>query len=108
VNLMRVVRLHEAARPCLRLLFHVPNGGERHVRVAQKLKAEGQKPGVPDYFLPVARHGFHGLAIELKSLTGCASREQKCWIEALRAEGWRVEVCRGWEQAWRVLEEYTA
>jgi len=105
-RLMRVVKLHEAKFPALRLLFAVPNGGDRNKLVAAKMKREGVKPGVPDYLLPVARGGFHGLAVELKSMTGCASREQKQWIEALRAEGWKVEVCRGWEAAWDVVKGY--
>lgn len=105
-RLMRVVRLHEPAHPALRLFYAVPNGGDRNKAVAGKMKAEGQRPGVPDYALPVARAGFHGLYIELKSLTGYASREQKEWIEALRAEGYRAEVCRGWEKAWEVLRDY--
>ncbi len=72
-----------------------------------KLKAEGVKAGVPDYILPVAAGGFHGLAIELKRQQGGrTSGEQEQWIEALRAEGWRAEVCKGWQQALSVLGEY--
>lgn len=106
VNFMRAVRLAEARTPELRWLFAVPNGGDRNVIVAAKMKAEGVKPGVPDYLFPVKRGGFNGLAIELKSMTGTASREQKEWIEALRAQGWRAEVCRGWACAWDVLRDY--
>jgi len=106
VALMRVVKLHEGRDKRLRLLFAVPNGGDRHKIVAAKMKAEGVKPGVPDYLLPVSASGCAGLAIELKSRTGYASKEQKQWIADLREQGWRAEVCRGWEQAWRVLSEY--
>ena len=106
VALMRVVRLHESGHPRLRLLFAVPNGGDRHKIVAAKMKAEGVKPGVPDYLLPVSTLGYSGLAIELKSLTGYASKEQKQWIADLREQGWRAEVCRGWVQAWGVIREY--
>lgn len=106
VALMRVVRLHEARFPALKMLFAVPNGGDRHKIVAAKMKAEGVKPGVPDYLLPVSRPGYLGLAIELKSLTGYASKEQKQWIADLRSAGWRAEVCRGWDDAWRVVREY--
>ena len=41
--------------PELELMFAIPNGGQRHVVVAKKLKDEGVKAGVPDIFLPVAR-----------------------------------------------------
>ncbi len=106
VTLMRVVRLHEAKYPALRLLFAVPNGGDRNKIVAAKMKAEGIKAGVPDYILPVSAPGFLGLAIELKTRTGYASKEQKQWIEDLRAQGWRAEVCRGWQEAWDVIHEH--
>lgn len=106
VCLFKMVLLHEARIPDLRWLFAVPNGGDRHPAVAAKMKAEGVRPGVLDYLLPVRRGPHPGLAIELKSLTGSTSREQKLWIEHLRSQGWRVEVCRGWVAAWNVLSEY--
>jgi hypothetical protein len=106
VRLMQVVKLHEPRHPALRNLFAVPNGGDRHKLTAAKMKREGQRPGVPDYLLAFPSGGFHGLAIELKSMTGYASREQKDWIERLRDNGYRAEVCRGWEAAWTVICDY--
>lgn len=104
--LMEVVARNVGRYPELSLIFHVPNGGLRTWSGAKKLKALGVKPGVPDLIFPVARGGFNGLAIELKSMTGTASREQKEWIEALRSQGWRAEVCRGWANAWDVVRDY--
>lgn len=98
--------LHEAKYPALKNLFSVPNGGDRHKIVAAKMKAEGQKSGVPDYILLYPAGDFHGLAIELKSMTGYASREQKDWIERLRKFGYKAEVCRGADRAWEVVKEY--
>jgi hypothetical protein len=106
VALMRMVRLHEARWPELRLLYAIPNGGDRHPVVAAKMKAEGVRAGVPDYCLPVARGGYHGLYVELKTPTGYPSREQRAWIAALREQGYRAEVCRGWAAAWDVIREY--
>ena len=106
VTLMRVIKYHEGKYPSLKLLFAVPNGGDRNKIVAAKMKAEGIKEGVPDYIFPVPCGTYNGLAIELKSMTGYASREQKNWIEQLRNNGWRAEVCRGWESAWSVVQDY--
>ena len=106
VALMRMVRLHESRMPALRLLHAIANGGDRHPATAARLRAEGVRAGVPDYCLPVARGGFHGLYIELKTATGYPSREQKAWISDLLAEGYRAEVCRGWSAAWDVIVEY--
>jgi hypothetical protein len=107
IALMTMVRLYEGRVPQLRMLIHVPNGGARDVITGAKLKASGVKRGVPDYILFVARGEYHGLAIELKRLRGgTLSPEQKEWLNDLRSEGWRAEVCCGHTAAWRVLEDY--
>lgn len=106
VRLMRVVRLHEPQHPELRLLYHIPNGGLRQRTVARKLRAEGVKPGVSDYCLPVARAGCHGLYIELKAIDGVRSPEQRAFVDAVRAQGYRAEFCAGWVEAWRVICDY--
>ena len=105
--LIRACRLAEGTLPELALLYAIPNGGARHRVVAAKLKAEGVKAGVPDYHLPVARGGWHGLFVELKRTKGGQlSAEQRAWHSSLRAQGHRVEVCRGWEEAFDVIRDY--
>jgi hypothetical protein len=93
--------------PELQLLFHIPNGGERRKSEAARMKAEGVKAGVPDLFLPVARVTYHGLFIEMKRRKGGrVSDEQREWIGNLLANGYAVEVCRGWEEAKDAIENY--
>ncbi len=102
-------RWAEAARyqhPELALLYAIPNGGHRHKAVAAKLKAEGVRKGVPDICLPVARGRFHGLYIEMKTASGTVSKEQKRWLQALRAQGYDAAVCRGWNAAKQFIETY--
>lgn len=92
--------------PELAWLFHVPNGGHRSAAVAGKLKAQGVKPGVPDLCLPVPRFGKHGLWIEMKTQDGQVRKPQKAWIAFLREAGYRVEVCRSFDEARAVLLGY--
>lgn len=100
--------------PELRLMFHIPNGGHRHERVAAKMKREGVKAGVPDIFLPVARQGFHGLFLEMKTEgnrpkrggKGGLSDLQAHWIGELRTQGYRCEVAYGRDEAVAILENY--
>ena len=92
--------------PCLKLLYHIPNGGSRDIREAANLKRQGIKKGVPDLHLPVARRGYHGLYIEMKIDTGTTSADQDWWLYELREQGYFCEVCHGWESARRVLEWY--
>jgi hypothetical protein len=106
IALMSWMQLALKMRPQLAMAFHVPNGGSRNKIEAAKLKRMGVKRGVPDVVLMVARGGFHGMCIELKSLTGRTSPEQKDWIERLTAEGYLALVCKGWIQAKSALENY--
>ena len=92
--------------PRLQYLFHIPNESVGGQGWLVRNRQMGVKAGVPDLFYPVPLKGYHGLFIEMKTRTGRTSAKQTRWIEALRALGYRVEVCHGWEEARNVLEEY--
>ena len=110
--LVQWARLKQVKWPELVLLFAIPNGGYLAGNIGQRaaqaarLKAGGMCKGVPDFCLPVARGGFHGLYIELKSGKGRATPDQKWWIEALKEQGYRAEVCQGWQAGTAVITEY--
>lgn len=92
--------------PELKWMYHVPNGGARDIITASRLKAEGVKSGVPDICLPVARQGYHGLYIELKVKRNKPSETQKEWLKALTEQGYKTEVCYGWESAAHTVKQY--
>lgn len=98
--------LYTRQHPELAYLLHVPNGGHRLKAVAARLQRLGVKPGVPDLFLPVARRGYFGLWIELKVGRRPLSPAQADWVETLLLEGYRVEVCYGWQEAAETLRWY--
>jgi hypothetical protein len=56
----------------------------------------------------VPRLGHHGLIIEMKCHGGRVSYEQHIWIDALRKQGYRVEVCWTWQEAVNEIETYLA
>jgi hypothetical protein len=76
------------------LLYAVPNGGRRDQVTGAKLKAEGVVAGVSDLNLDIARHGFHGLRIELKTPTGRQSQRQRWWQSQVEAQGFKYIVVR--------------
>ena len=85
--------------PELALLHHIKNettGGAAEVAAD---KAMGVKKGVPDLCLPVARGGFHGLYIEMKTPSGRASDAQRWWVTRLTEQGYRAVVCHGYDAA---------
>jgi len=106
VSLFRWADFARARYPELALLFAIPNGGHRHKAVAKRMKAEGVRAGVPDLCLPIPRGPWHGLFIEMKTAAGRPSQAQNVWLTALRAQGYRAEVCRGWHAARAVIEAY--
>ena len=87
-------------------IFAIPNGGIRDLGTALKLKAEGVKKGIPDLFMPLAKNGFHGLFIELKTETGKLSKEQKEWQQRLNLNGYKAVVCFGYKEAIEVIKNY--
>ena len=89
------------------LIYAIPNGGQRNVIVAAKLKAEGVLSGVPDLHIPMAKNGFHGLYIELKNgKVGKVSENQKTIMQKLQSEGYRCEVCRSFDEFRTIIDNY--
>ena len=106
VALMKWCKLQESVYPELALIYAVPNGGQRHIAVAAKLKAEGVRAGVPDICLPVARGGYHALYVELKAPKGRCSPAQIEWQGKLSAAGNHAVTCWGWESARDAIVRY--
>lgn len=105
--LMKWAELQSGSMPELRCMFAIPNGGWRHPATAARLKAEGVKPGVPDLFLAYPSNGMSGLFVEMKRRTGGRlSPEQQAWRERLTMHGYRVRVCKGWEEAKTEIIDY--
>jgi hypothetical protein len=92
--------------PELNLMFAVPNGGERNIIVASRLKAEGVKSGVSDIMLPVARCGFSGLFLEMKKPGGKESDNQKAFGASVVKEGYTYACCKNWVDASNLLTRY--
>lgn len=87
-------------------LFAIPNGGRRDIGTAIKLKREGVIAGVPDLFLMVAKNGFNGLFIEMKTEKGRLAKSQKEFIEVANQQGFKVIVCHGFDEAKELITEY--
>ncbi|QWY83314.1 VRR-NUC endonuclease domain-containing protein [Rhizobium phage RHph_X3_2] len=89
--------------PHMDMLYAVPNGGERNLKVASNMKAEGVKSGVPDVVWPVPRGMFAGLYLELKKPTvvghanGGRSDKQVEWHKKLIAQRYAVATVYGWQ-----------
>lgn len=109
------------------LLWHTPNsavyGGSKTQRekMGAMLKRLGQRSGVPDLFLAVAKCGevpaipgspymfpewHHGLFLELKAPKGIVSPEQTAMLAELQRQGYSTAVCWTLEDAQKVISDY--
>ena len=107
IALMMWCEFQKNMHPELGLIFHIVNEGKRSARTGAELKRMGMKKGVPDICLPVARHPYHGLWIELKAdRTKKASKEQKEWLIKLTDQGYKAVLAYGADDAVKIIKEY--
>jgi len=83
-------------------IFAIPNGGQRSITTAAKLKAEGVCRGVPDLCIPA-----WGVWVEMKrEKGGVLSEDQKSWIDYLEGHQYHCLVTRGCEDAKQQIGEF--
>ncbi len=87
-------------------LWAIPNGSQRHIVAAVKLKAEGVMAGVSDCFLMIPKAGWHGLFIEMKVKGGKLSDSQKEFMGLATLMGYQAVVCYGFDEAKDAITEY--
>lgn len=89
------------------LFYAIPNDGKRSPAMAARAAATGLQKGMLDLCIPMPRIPHHGLYIEAKRLKGGRVDEwQQYWIDALRSQGYRVEVAKGYDAIIAVLKDY--
>ena len=82
------------------LWAHAPNEALQRggLLYGATLVGQGVKAGVPDVLIfdtPPAFPDRRGAALELKTLTGSPSPDQRRWLAALAERGWRTSCPRG-------------
>lgn len=89
-----------------RLVMHFANEGKRSVGYGKLLKDLGLRPGVSDLFIAMARHGYHGAWIELKTPIGTLTKVQQEFLDDMKEQGYFTAVCRSIEDAMKVIFWY--
>lgn len=95
--------------PCLLWMHAIPNGSKRDSREAMRLKSEGVKAGILDLHLPVARGGYHGAMLELKTPQGkckAPSVEQAAYLKFLNEQGYATIVSNSFDELKTFLIDY--
>lgn len=84
------------------LIFAVPNGGNRNMIEAARLKKEGVLAGIPDLVVISKNKVFF---IEMKNEAGRLSATQKTIHEKINRLGFAVYTCYGYKEAQKKIEE---
>ncbi|MGN6347077.1 MAG: VRR-NUC domain-containing protein [Candidatus Nitrosocosmicus sp.] len=94
-------------------LFAIPNGGNRSITEAIRLKKEGVKKGVSDLFFPFPLFSSCcdnekkiGLWIEVKSQNGKPSNYQKNWISLMKSVGYDAVIVNTVDEGIKAIENY--
>ena len=95
-----IARLEQYYTDIAKLIFHIKNESTTaHKKI-------GVNPGIPDYMLPIAAGGYHGLFLEFKRPGGKLSDKQVCKIALLREQGYKCDVVYGWEEGIKAVLDY--
>ena len=85
-------------------------GGQYQPFQSQRNRARntGYSKGFPDLFIyePSPCGKYHGLALEIKTIKGRATKEQKEWVEALNERGYKAEVVKGLPAILDLIDSY--
>ena len=83
-------------------------GGQYQPFQSQRNRARrtGYSKGFPDLFIYEARNGYNGLALEIKTIKGRATKEQKEWIAALQKRNYKAEICKGLPAILQLIDDY--
>lgn len=88
------------------LMFAVPNGGSRRRIEACIMKAEGVTAGVADVLFLYPNSEYHGLCIEFKTKTGRQQKSQKCFQNAIEAQGYQYAIVRSVDDFIELVKNY--
>jgi hypothetical protein len=103
---LRHIEEHPKLKPFKKLVLHFPNEGKRSKRYGALMKALGMRKGASDLFIAVPRHGFGGAWIELKSIDGTISPEQKDFLADMAEQNFFIAVCWSIQEAIDTIEWY--
>lgn len=103
ITLFQWIRLHPKLA---HIAYHVPNERKTSKISGFILKRLGVLSGVSDVVLPVARGGYHGMYIEMKSAKGRLNANQKEFLGNMTKEGYMAVCAHGFDSAKQFIEEY--
>ena len=87
-------------------VIHIANQRATSPYHGAMLKRMGVRAGVSDLFIPRATNFYHGLFIELKTLTGKASKLQMQFNKEMHEEGYEAVFAYGADEAIFIIKDF--
>jgi len=102
-----ILALAESKYPQLKWVHASMNGASASSKAAAaQRKRQGQKAGVADIFIPVARRGYHGCWIELKIKPNKLSESQIAFLAEMKANGYDTHTAWSLADLLAITEQY--
>ena len=106
VEWIDMIKLPNGLRPGL-FFYHIPNGLARTAAMGGIFKAQGLRPGWPDYGLDLPVGRYHGFRLEIKADDGDKPTATQLEILArLESVGYKCAVAWGFDEGKLALERY--
>lgn len=88
------------------VVIHIANQRATSPQQGYKLKQMGVRKGVSDLLIPIATGGYHGMFLEVKTIEGTLTKEQKAFIKRMDEEGYFAIAAYGLEHCMREIDAY--
>ena len=105
-SLIQKIVVNEVGRKWPHVIFTCAPAVAKSARQGRENKLMGYRKGWPDLFFAVARGGYNGLFIELKTPRGKIQPEQEKMIVDLINAGYKAKICRSADEALEVIGGY--
>jgi hypothetical protein len=86
--------------------INIPSDPKTVSIIINSMKAQGMCLGQSDIFIAVARHGFNGKYIELKTMTGKPTQAQLDFGDDMVEQGYAFEVVKGFDACIGAIKSY--
>lgn len=86
--------------------LHIGNERKASYYAGYIMKRMGVLKGASDLFMAWPNGGYHGMFIEVKSLTGRPSPEQKAFIQRMIDVGYYACICYGADEVINTMKYY--
>ena len=92
--------------PNVRWISNILDGVYKGMLVRKHSKGMRNEPGTSDIVILEARKGYHGMCLEVKTLTGVLSKEQLRFIFEMNAKGYYAKCGYGLDECFQLIRDY--